>query len=147
LELIADYAHTKGIKIAIENRDGMTELPLDPDFKDVLFKIPNLYFWYDAGHAQKKKLLNLYLKTDILEENQDRLLGFHLKDISAEGVDNLALGKGIIDWVRLSTYFNKSKILTLELGSDVISDEIIRSRDYLINLLGSNYYEYNAIAS
>src|SRR5256885_8278049 len=59
LSKILSAAESRGIKLGIENRQAIEELPVEGDYPD-LFKdlnSPSLVYWHDTGHAQIKENL------------------------------------------------------------------------------------------
>jgi sugar phosphate isomerase/epimerase len=62
LKLLIEAAETHGVKLGIENREALEEIPLDSDFnfffKD--FVQPTVGYWHDTGHAQIKENLGLF---------------------------------------------------------------------------------------
>src|ERR1039457_3616494 len=62
LRIILPEAEKCGLKLGIENRQGLEEIPLESDFEFFFreFDSPNVVYWHDTGHAQIKE------KKDIL---------------------------------------------------------------------------------
>ena len=56
---LAAEAETRGIKLGIENRAALEEIPLEDDFGFLLrkFNRPGVGYWHDTGHAQIKENL------------------------------------------------------------------------------------------
>ena len=59
LERLASGAEEYGVKLGIENRQALEELPLDSDMELLLreFDRPGIGYWHDCGHAQIKENL------------------------------------------------------------------------------------------
>lgn len=129
-----------GVFIGVENRDGLSELPLDWTFAELfekLSKIPAVKAWHDLGHSKKKELQFLYSQQRLIEETLPHIGGWHIHDCDADGRDHIALGEGCIDFAALRKYFDPSKhIFTLELNAKVRSaqaaDSLKRFRDLLV---------------
>lgn len=136
---ILPFAQEKGVRIAIENREAFTELPLDEDMGKLLETLgePGVYgYWHDTGHAQLKERMGLRVHREALEEHRPRQFGFHLHDVSEEGSDHCPLGSGVIDWSMVSSFFRPDDLLVLEMSPRVRSEEIRRSLEFLRGLLG-----------
>lgn len=129
-----------GVFIGVENRDGLSELPLDWTFAELferLSKIPAVKAWHDLGHSKKKELQFLYNQQRLIEETLPHIGGWHIHDCDADGRDHIALGEGCIDFAAIKKYFDPSKhIFTLELNAKVRSaqaaDSLKRFRDLLV---------------
>lgn len=136
-EVLPDAEHCQVI-LGAENREGCEELPLDPDFPEFFRQAryhKNLAWWHDVGHARIKERLGLVNHRKFLEENQDRLVGFHLHDVTPEGNDHQALGTGIVNFEMVSEFFRPEHVLVLELSPRLSVEEVLQSREYLGNLL------------
>jgi sugar phosphate isomerase/epimerase len=138
LEEILPDAERCQVVLGAENREGCEELPLDPDFPEFFRQARNhkfLAWWHDTGHARIKEQLGLVNHRQFLEENQAKLVGFHLHDVSDEGNDHQALGTGTVDFEMVSTFFRPDHVLVLELSPRLSVEEVLQSRDYLDKLL------------
>ena len=71
-----------------------------------------------------------------LAKNADRLLGFHLHDVNAEGEDHQAVGSGKVDFKMLSEFWRPHHLLTLELGPRASADDVRRSKERIEALMG-----------
>jgi sugar phosphate isomerase/epimerase len=84
----------------------------------------------------RKQLEGFGEQTDLLERTKDSLIGWHLHDCSEEGKDHIAIGKGCIDFKKISKYFDKQKhIFTLELNRSVRSADAMDSLKRVQDLL------------
>lgn len=138
LEEILGDAERCGVTIGAENREGCEELPLDADFPEFFRQAQNhkyLAWWHDVGHARIKERLGLVNHRQFLEENTNKLAGFHLHDVSAEGRDHQVLGSGTVDFEMISQFFRPEQILVLELSPRLTVEEVMHSRDYLVDLV------------
>lgn len=136
---ISEIASQKNILLGLENREGAEELPLDWNFETLINNLKSdtpARTWHDTGHSMRKQLEGFGEQTDLLERTKDSLIGWHLHDCSDEGRDHIAIGKGCIDFNKISKYFDKQKhIFTLELNRSVrsadVSDSLKRVQDLL----------------
>ena len=100
LRRLLPAAEKQGLKLGIENRAGLEELPLESDFRFFFkeFPSPAIVYWHDCGHAQIKENLGFIRHAMHLESLQERLFGFHIHDVQFPGRDHCAPGTGMIDF-------------------------------------------------
>jgi sugar phosphate isomerase/epimerase len=131
---VSAYAQERGVALGCENREKFEELPLDDDFP-ALFEalganstVSPAGYWHDTGHADIKQGLGLIDQRAHLEKNANRLLGFHLHDVSAAGKDHQAIGSGRIDFDMVSSFWKPEHLLTLELSPRVTTEDVVASK-------------------
>lgn len=135
---ILPIAAAQGVRIAVENRESLSELPLDPQFPDFLARFPPdapIGYWHDAGHAQLKQQMQVFPHRQLLEQNASRQLGFHLHDVSPAGEDHRPIGTGTIDWEMVRDFIAPEHTLVIELSPRLTPDEVRSSRAFLLDLL------------
>ncbi len=131
LEEILPYAEERGIRLGLENRERIEELPLDDGFPELLSSLSRqglAGYWHDAGHAQIKQRMGLINHEHQLEQNASHLLGFHLHDIDAAGKDHQPVGSGVIDFAMVSRFFRPEHLFILEYGPKVSAADVLDSR-------------------
>jgi sugar phosphate isomerase/epimerase len=103
LHKLVAAAEPHGIKLGIENREALEEIPFESDYQFFFmeFKSPSVVYWHDTGHAQIKENLGLIHHLFHLESLKDRLYGFHVHDVEFPGRDHRAPGSGMIDFAGL----------------------------------------------
>ena len=126
LRRLAPEAEARGIRLGAENRQGLTELPIETDFQFLFrdVKSPALGYWHDTGHAQIKENLGFIRHAMHLESLQDRLVGFHIHDVEFPGRDHCAPGSGTIDFAALAPFVQPEHIKVFELGPPLLPDQI-----------------------
>ncbi len=135
---ITVYAKERGVSIGCENREKFDELPVDDDFPSLFSSLPAdtpCGYWHDTGHADIKQGMGLLDHRVQLERNAERLLGFHLHDVSEAGKDHQAIGSGRIDFDMVSEFWRPSHLLTLELSPRVTIEEVVSSKARIEELL------------
>ncbi len=135
---ILPIAKEKGLRLGIENREGITEIPLDREMAGFIKDLDEpgtVGYWHDTGHAQIKEQFGIIEHKELLSNNRERLLGFHLHDVSPVGRDHLPLGSGQVDFEMIKTFIRPEHLLILEMGPYVSSADVAASRDYLLELL------------
>lgn len=123
--------------LAIENREGILELPLDESLPEFLnrFDSGEVAYWHDTGHAEIKRRLGLVDPESLLEELEGRIAGFHLHDVDGAGRDHQPLGAGSIDFSHLRRFFRPHHHLVIELNPRVTREEVVSSRNWLLEFL------------
>ena len=135
--LLAETA-ASGLCLAVENREGVLELPPDGRLAEFVSRFDPLEaaYWHDTGHAEIKRRLGLFDPDALLESLPDRLAGFHLHDVDESGRDHQAVGSGTIDFKKLAAFFRPHHLLVLELHPRVAAAEVIASRERILEVIG-----------
>jgi sugar phosphate isomerase/epimerase len=126
LRQLLPEAEERGIKLGIENREAVEELPLEHDF-DLLFKelaSPAMVYWHDTGHAQIKENLGFIQHARHLESQRDRLFGFHIHDVQFPGRDHCAPGTGVVDFAALKPMVKPGHIKVFEFSPTMGVEEL-----------------------
>jgi len=140
---LLDYAEEKKVRLGLENRERFEELPVDADFPDLLASMPApapAGYWHDSGHAHLKEGMGLVDHRRQLEANADRLLGFHLHDVDAEGRDHQPIGSGGVDFEMVSQFWRPGHLFIIELSPRVDKEGVLFSKarvDALLAKMGS----------
>jgi sugar phosphate isomerase/epimerase len=126
LRQILPEAESRGLKLGIENREALEEIPLDNDFSLFFleFTSPNVTYWHDTGHAQIKENLGFINHVIHLESLADRLAGFHIHDVQSPAKDHCAPGSGMIDFAALKPTVKPQHIKVFELSPSLTVDEV-----------------------
>ncbi len=128
---VLEHATQRKIRLGLENRESFEELPIDADFPELLAGLAPpapVGYWHDTGHAHLKEGLGLINHRKQLEANADRLLGFHLHDVSSEERDHQAIGSGKIDFEMVSSFWRPEHLFVIELNPRVSADEVLASK-------------------
>jgi sugar phosphate isomerase/epimerase len=136
---ILPYAAEKGVRLGLENREKFEELPADAEFPEFLRSLPlpeQAGYWHDVGHAELKERMGVITQQRQLEANSERLIGFHLHDVNAEGHDHQPIGTGRIDFKMVSAFWQPHHLLVLELNPRVSADDVLASKQRIEDLLG-----------
>jgi sugar phosphate isomerase/epimerase len=125
LERIATLAEQNGVKLGIENRQALEEIPLDSDLDLLLlhFNRPAIGYWHDCGHAQIKQNLGFIDHRLHLQSLAPRLLGFHIHDVEYPGRDHRAPGTGTIDFASLKPMVKPGHIKVFEFSPTLSTEE------------------------
>jgi sugar phosphate isomerase/epimerase len=135
---LAAEAEARGIKLGIENRAALEEIPLEDDFAFLLreFNRPGVGYWHDTGHAQIKENLGFISHAMHLESLAGRVLGFHLHDVEFPGHDHCPPGRGMIDFAALKPLVKPEHIKVFELSPRLTEEEARQGVAHLRRLWG-----------
>lgn len=138
LEEILPYAAERGLRLGLENRERIDELPLDEEFPELLSGLSQqgvAGYWHDCGHAQIKQRTGIIDHARQLEQNAAQLIGFHLHDIDGAGKDHQPVGSGTIDFAMVSRFFRPEHVFVLEYGPRVTPEAVLETRLRLEGML------------
>ena len=123
---IGEKASSLGIRLGLECRESIREIPPDDSWESILQKLPapTFGYWHDFGHAAAKAWLGLIDHEQHLRRLASRLIGVHLHDYHPEQGDHLPLGRGSIPFSRLLPFLPKDAHVSLELSPDVSAEDV-----------------------
>jgi sugar phosphate isomerase/epimerase len=138
LKKILPEAESCGIRLGIENRQALEELPFDSDYQFLFREIPspNLVYWHDTGHAQIKENLGLIHHAMHLESLRGRLAGFHIHDVQFPGKDHCAPGTGVVDFAALKPMVTPEHIKVFEFSPSLSVEEAKRGVEHIRGIWG-----------
>ena len=133
---LSSFAYNLGIKLGIENRIYIREIPNFREIKIFLdnFSKNGVGYWHDTGHAYILEKLGFRRHIDYLKAYKKHLLGIHLHDVK-DMVDHKAPFCGEIDFARLKPYMTKNTIKVIEAHSPATAKQIISAKQKLEQLL------------
>jgi sugar phosphate isomerase/epimerase len=135
---VIPLAKERGLCLCLENREGFEEMPLDADYPDFIQALPepeHVGYWHDAGHAQIKHQFGLLDHREHLAAMAERLVGFHLHDVTGSGRDHQVPGTGTIDFQMLAEFVRPEHVLVLELSPKLTVEQVLASREYIARVL------------
>ncbi len=138
LKRVLPLAEELGVKLGIENREGLEELPLEPDY-DQLFRdlaSPAIVYWHDVGHAQIKENLGFIHHAMHLESRRERLYGFHIHDVQFPGRDHSAPGTGMVDFAALKPMVQPGHLKVFEFSPSLTVDQVKSGIAHVKNIWG-----------
>ncbi len=133
IQQLAEVAKQKGLKLGIENREALEEIPFESDFSFFLreFDPETVCYWHDCGHAQIKHNLGFIDHMMHLENMAERLAGFHVHDVQFPGKDHCPPGSGMIDFAALGRLVKPEHIKVLELSPGLNTEDVLRGTDFV----------------
>ena len=140
LKKILPEAVKRGLKLGIENRQALEEIPLDGDFENFFrdFDSPNVVYWHDTGHAQIKENLGFIQHAQLLESLTARLAGFHVHDVRFPADDHAPPGTGTIDFAKLKPFVKPEHIKVFELSPALSADAVKRGVAHARKIWGND---------
>jgi sugar phosphate isomerase/epimerase len=138
LERIATLAEQHGVKLGIENRQALEEIPLDGDFGLFLmnFNRPSVGYWHDCGHAQIKQHLGFIDHRLHLKSMESRLIGFHIHDVEFPGRDHRAPGTGSVNFEALKPMVKPEHVKVFEFSPSLSPEEASAGVAFIKGLWG-----------
>ncbi|HEX4341890.1 MAG TPA: sugar phosphate isomerase/epimerase [Verrucomicrobiae bacterium] len=130
----------RGIKLGIENRQALEELPIENDYL-ALFKelnSPAAVYWHDTGHAQIKENLGFIHHGFHLESLQSQLAGFHIHDVHFPGEDHRMPGSGIVNFTALKPMVKPKHIKVFEFSPSLTVEEVKQGVAHIKALWGES---------
>jgi sugar phosphate isomerase/epimerase len=139
LRRLVPEAESRGVKLGIENREALEEIPFESDytffFKE--FTSPSVVYWHDTGHAQIKENLGFIHHGLHLDSLADRLYGFHVHDVQFPGRDHRPPGAGSIDWAGLKPNVRPEHLKVFEFSPSLSPEEVKGGVAHLKGVWGS----------
>ena len=135
---LAAEAEGLGVKLGIENREALEEIPLESDFTLFFkeFSSPTICYWHDTGHAQIKANLGFIHHAMHLGSLAHRLAGFHIHDVQFPARDHCPPGSGMVDFGALKALVKPEHIKVFELNPGVAAEDLKRGVDHLKGIWG-----------
>jgi sugar phosphate isomerase/epimerase len=126
LKKLSVEAESRGVKLGVENREALEELPIESDYQFLFREVasPSLVYWHDTGHAQIKENLGFIHHGMHLESQMEKLYGFHIHDVQFPGRDHCAPGSGTIDFAALKPFVKAEHIKVFEFSPSLTVEEV-----------------------
>jgi sugar phosphate isomerase/epimerase len=138
LKKLLPVAESQGIKLGIENRQGLEELPLESDFQFLFRELAslNLVYWHDTGHGQIKENLGFIRQAMHLESLRNCLSGLHIHDVQFPGRDHCAPGSGMVDFAALKPLLKPEHIKVFEFSPSLTVEEVKSGVEHVKQIWG-----------
>jgi sugar phosphate isomerase/epimerase len=135
--LVAE-AEPRGIKLGIENREALEEIPFEHDFQLFFkeFTSPAVVYWHDTGHAQIKENLGFLDHNFHVASLSDRLYGYHIHDVQWPARDHRAPGTGMIDFAALKPFVRPDHLKVFEFSPSLTPEEAMAGVAHLKSIWG-----------
>lgn len=132
LERVLRRAETLGVKVGVENRYHLSEIPLGEEIGMVLEEFAGgpIGYWHDTGHAAVAEALGATRQKELLERYGARMIGIHLHD--AQGVDDhLPPGRGGVDFEMVGEFLREGVLKVMEIHPPATGEEIVEGLQFL----------------
>jgi sugar phosphate isomerase/epimerase len=139
LRRLIEQVEPRGIKLGIENREALEEIPFEPDYPFFFheFQSPSVVYWHDTGHAQIKENLGFIDHRQHLESLKGRLYGFHIHDVEFPGRDHRAPGSGMIKFDNLKGVVKSEHLKVFEFSPSLTVDQVKAGIAHIKSLWGA----------
>lgn len=137
LEAILPRAKELGVKLGMETRFGIEEIPSEEETEQILgrFGTDAIMYWHDVGHAAAKESLGLMNLEAILNRFRGRTAGMHLQDFTPPAEDHLPPGLGTFDFGRLTPFVTEGMVLAWEIHPQWKAEQIVAGLKQVHELL------------
>ncbi|MGD1017843.1 MAG: TIM barrel protein [Verrucomicrobiia bacterium] len=127
LDEVLPRAKEMGVKIGMETRFGIEEIPNEEEAERILtrFGTETIMYWHDVGHAAVKEVLGLMSVDRILSRFRGRTAGMHLQDFNPPAEDHLPPGLGTYDFGQLAPFVTDGMVLAWEIHPHWKAEDII----------------------
>jgi sugar phosphate isomerase/epimerase len=138
LKRLIEVAESSGVRLGIENREALEEIPFESDFPFFFkeFSSPAVGYWHDTGHAQIKENLGFIHHAMHLETMAERLIGFHIHDVQFPARDHCPPGTGMIDFVALQRLVCPDHVKVFELNPGIPPEQVRQGVEHLKGIWG-----------
>jgi sugar phosphate isomerase/epimerase len=138
-ECLAKVLPTAGaanLKIGIENRQALEELPIESDYPELFEALANpaVTYWHDTGHAQIKENLGVLNHIEHLARLAPRLAGVHIHDVQFPGKDHCEPGTGMIDFAALKRFVKTEHIKVFEFSPSLTAAQARKGAEFIMRL-------------
>lgn len=133
LDELAAYSESRGIKIGVENRYSLEEIPFFDEIKLIMdrYEGSSICYWHDVGHAQCCEELGVIPHESFLQMFSGRMVGIHLHDVIGVSDHRVPL-TGQFDFTRLKPYLTKQTIKVVEAFVPPDEEEqVLRGMEYI----------------
>ncbi len=132
MHTLTKYAKLYNIKIGLENRYHIDEIPTFNEARWLIERVSRKYYgiWLDVGHL---KVQANVLKFDFLskiEKYKNYFIGCHLHDVN-NNTDHIPPGEGSIPFAHIKNILNSNLPLVIELSDTVSQKRVASGLNYL----------------
>jgi sugar phosphate isomerase/epimerase len=132
---LAEVADRKGVRLGLETRYHLFEIPLPDELEELLgLGLGDVVgYWHDVGHAHVQEQLGFGTHEEWLRRFAGRMIGVHLHDVV--GIkDHYAAGLGQIDWDLVARYLPTAALRTCEFQPFNSPEEVASGLKWLAEL-------------
>ena len=125
LDEVLSYASNRGIKIGLETRYYLNEIPNLEETEELFryFQGKGLVYWHDIGHAEVGERLGVAEHIKYLEKFSDQMFGVHMHGLKGTR-DHLAPFSGDFDFSKIASYLHDGLIQVIEAHPPATAQEL-----------------------
>lgn len=136
LEVCGKEARQCGVRLGLECREGIEEIPMDSLWEEIFKSLPDhIGYWHDFGHAARKEALGYEDAMGSFRRLLPRLVGCHMHDFQFPDRDHQALKDGIIPFESYVSLFPKDVLYVLELSHRISREKVEKNFNLLRKML------------
>ena len=137
LSELAEHAARLGVRLGLENRFHIYEIPLPDELEELLEPGfgDTVGYWHDTGHAQVLEHLGLHQHEEWLRRfagPEGCLVGVHLHDVVGLQ-DHVAAGLGQVDWDMMAGYLPAGALRTCEFKPSNSPQQVAAGLKWLVD--------------
>ena len=121
---VLEYAGKKGVRLGLESREGVEEIPLENCWQRIFEELPEAGYWHDFGHSGRKDCLAFIDHEAEFRLRAGRLIGCHVQDFRGPDRDHLAPGDGSICFEKFWPCLKNEPVFVLELSPRVQKEKV-----------------------
>jgi sugar phosphate isomerase/epimerase len=137
LEDLLPYARERGVRLGLENRYYVNEIPNLSQAVWLLqrFTSGEVGYWHDVGHAEVQQRLGFAAHREWLGKLGDRLIGVHLHDVLPDSItDHRATGMGNVDLRMVLSHLPAAAQRVCEFDRNMSEAQVAAGLRYLSDL-------------
>ncbi|MFH1067175.1 MAG: sugar phosphate isomerase/epimerase [bacterium] len=139
LEVCAEEARKCGVKLGLECREAIEEIPMDSLWEEIFSALPaHVGYWHDFGHAARKEALGYLDAMALFRRMLPRLAGCHVHDFQYPDRDHQPLGEGIIPFKDYISFFPSGMVCILELSHRIARKKVEKVQIFCTKLFNQN---------
>ncbi len=126
LEVLAKAAGERGIRLGIESRYRLEEIPTEDEFDEIFRTFPaaQVGYWHDTGHSQTWHNLGITDHVQWLKKFEPRIIGCHLHDLTHPNHDHQIPGDGMVPFDQLTALHRPDVLKVFEFEPGMPADAL-----------------------
>ncbi len=121
---LLEYAKDKKIRLGLESREGIEEIPIESQWGRIFEELPDAGYWHDFGHSARKDCLGFIDHEAEFGKRAARLIGCHVQDFKGPDHDHMAPGDGDVPFKQFWAHLKNEPLFILELSPRVPKEKV-----------------------
>jgi len=133
LERMIPVLEETGVDLALENLPTWEAIPTELEMEDIVrrFGDQHIKAWHDIGHGRIRQNLGFINQRRWLERLGKHIVGMHVHDVEAPGIDHVMPPDGDIDFSELAEFAKRDVLRVIEPTPRTSKEAITRAHDFL----------------